>query len=108
MLLAYADAAYASECGRYFRRLGWEVQMVASGAEAHALADTYRPDVIVYDAELRDDHAWLTGADYEVIVVANGPSYADLPDGDLIVRREDGPQALVETIFGKSFLSEAI
>jgi hypothetical protein len=108
MLLAYADAAYASECGRYFRRLGWEVQMVASGAEARALADTYRPDVVVFDAELRDDNAWLTSADCEVIVVADSPIHADLPDGDLVVRREDGPQALVESIFGKSYLSEAI
>jgi len=82
--------------------------MVASGAEARMLADTYGPDVIVFDAELRDDNAWLTSADHEVIVVANGPHHADLPDGDLIVRREDGLQALVESIFGKTYLSEAI
>jgi hypothetical protein len=109
MLLAYADAAHASECGRHFRRLGWEVQMVASGAEARELADRFNPDVIVYDADLRDDNAWLTSADVQVVIVANDAAqHADFPDGDFVVRREDGPQALAEFIVGKSYLSEAV
>src|SRR6266480_4726177 len=62
LLLAYADPAYASECGRCFRRLGWEVEMVASGAEARELAHEYRPDVVVLDAELLDESGWLTSA----------------------------------------------
>src|SRR5437870_6936810 len=62
LLLAYADAAYASECGRYFRRLGWEVQMVASGAEARMLAGAYQPDVVALDADLLDESGWLTSA----------------------------------------------
>src|SRR5437899_1090499 len=62
LLLAYADPAYASECGRCFRRLGWEVEMVASGAEARELAHQYRPDVVVLDAELLDESGWLTSA----------------------------------------------
>ena len=109
MLLAYADAAYASECGRYFRRLGWEVQVVASGLEARDLADGNQPDVVVFDAALTDDNAWLTGVDAQVVVVTNRSiDAAHLPDGDIVVSREDGPQALAESIFGKSFLSEAI
>ncbi len=30
LLLAYADSAHAAQCGRYFRRHGWEVHLVAS------------------------------------------------------------------------------
>src|SRR6516165_535345 len=62
LLLAFSDAPYASQCGRYFRRLGWEVQMVASGAEARMLAVDYRPDVVVLAAELLDESGWLTSA----------------------------------------------
>src|SRR5476649_848225 len=62
LLIAYADAAYGSECGRYFRRLGWEVEMVASGAEARELAGEFQPNVVVLDAELLDESGWLTSA----------------------------------------------
>src|SRR6266542_6801202 len=78
LLLAYADAAYASECGRYFRRLGWEVLMVAGGAEARLLAAEYHPDVVVLDTELLDESGWLTSAkistdnpDMRIILVTN-------------------------------------
>src|SRR5476649_701189 len=64
LLLAYADAAYASECGRYFRRLGWEVAMVASGIEACELVHDYRPNVVVLDAELLDESGFLTSANH--------------------------------------------
>ena len=108
MLLAYQDAAYASECGRYFRRLGWEVQMVADGNEAHALADRCRPDVIVFDSALADS-AWLTSADYRIVLVVDGQhDVSDLPAHDVVVRRDDGPHALADSLFGHSHLSEAI
>src|SRR5437899_1851345 len=80
LLLAYADPTYASECGRYFRRLGWAVEMVATGAEARELAHEYRPDVVVLDAELLDESGWLTSAkistenpDLRIILVADEP-----------------------------------
>ena len=59
MLLAYADAGYASECGRYFRRLGWEVQMVGAAASKPALSPMIPPDVVVLDAELLDESGWF-------------------------------------------------
>src|SRR5438067_8385402 len=78
LLLAYADAAYASECGRYFRRLGWEVEMVASSADARELVGEYRPNVVVLDEALLIESGWLTSAkmtidnrDLHIIVVAD-------------------------------------
>jgi DNA-binding response OmpR family regulator len=62
MLLAYSDSAHAARCVRYFRRLGWEVHMVASGAEAQRLAAELLPQVIVLDADLPDESGWLSAA----------------------------------------------
>jgi DNA-binding response OmpR family regulator len=120
LLLGYADAAYASECGRYFRRLGWEVQMVASGNEARELARAYRPTVVVLDAELLDESGWLTSAkisaehpDLRIILVAD--ERTDDMQGRLrmvgatqSVCREDGVEALAMTVLGETSLSEAV
>jgi DNA-binding response OmpR family regulator len=120
ILLAYTDAAYASQCGRYFRRLGWEVRMVASGAEARELALEYRPDVVALDVALLDQSGWLTSAkislekpDLRIILVADRQTNAiddrlHMVGADHAVYREDGAQALVETVFGKSVFSEAV
>src|SRR5205807_8268820 len=62
MILAYVDSAHAAKCGRYFRRLGWEVHLVASAAEARRLAATVHPQVTVLDTELPDESGWLTCA----------------------------------------------
>lgn len=62
LLLAYADSAHAVPCGRYFRRLGWEVRMVASAAEAQRLVAVFNPRVIVLDTELADESGWLACA----------------------------------------------
>jgi DNA-binding response OmpR family regulator len=120
LLLGYADAAYASECGRYFRRLGWEVQLVASGREARELARAYRPNVVVLDAELLDESGWLTSAkistenpDLRIILVAN--ERTDNTQGrlrmvgaSLSVCRKDGAEALAVTVLGEASLSEAV
>ena len=120
MLLAYTDAAYASACGRHFRRLGWEVQMVASSGEARELAGDYRPDVVVLDAALLDESGWLTSAkistenpELQIVVVAdqrndNMEQRLRMVGADRAVCRQDGAEALAESIFGKSFLSEAV
>ena len=120
LLLAYADAAYASECGRYFRRLGWEVEMVASGAEARMLANDYRPNVVVLDAELLDESGWLTSAkistenpDLRIILVADdviGRTEDRLQMVGAVhsVSRRDGAEALATTILGKASLSQAV
>src|SRR5947209_20391828 len=62
LLLAYSDSAHASRCVRYFRRLGWEVHMVNSGAEAQRLAGELMPEVIVLDVNLPDESGWLSAA----------------------------------------------
>src|SRR6516162_587040 len=62
MLLAYSDSAHAARCVRYFRRLGWEVHMVASGAEAQRLANQLLPHAIVLDVNLPDESGWLSAA----------------------------------------------
>lgn len=120
LLLAYADAAYASACGRYFRRLGWEVEMVASGAEARVLASEYRPNVVALDAELLDESGWLTSAKISsenpalAIVLVTGEHTGDMPDrlrmvgAGHSVRRADGAEALGHAILGSATLSYAI
>ena len=120
LLLAYADAAYASECGRYFRRLGWEVEMVASGAEARELASEYRPHVVVLDAELLDESGWLTSAkistdnsEVRIILVTDEPadhvkSRLQTVGADQSVHRQDGAEALALTVLGKATLPEAV
>jgi DNA-binding response OmpR family regulator len=62
LILAYADSAHAVQCGRFFRRLGWEVRLVASAAEVRRLLTAFTPRAIVLDAELPDESGWLTCA----------------------------------------------
>lgn len=119
LLLAYADAAYASECGRYFRRLGWEVEMVASGFEARELASDYRPNVVVLDVALLDESGWLTSAkistdkpDLRIILVAEPGESSDerlqMVGAQQAVCRHDGAEALAHAVLGRQSLSEAV
>jgi DNA-binding response OmpR family regulator len=116
--LAYADPVYASECGRYFRRLGWEVQMVASGAEARILAAEYQPQVVVLDAELLDESGWLTSAkmstdnpELRIIVVTSESTQNDrlaMVGAEQAVRRAAGAEGLAYAVLGKATLSYAV
>lgn len=120
MLLAYADPAYASECGRYFRRLGWEVQMVGSGTEARAFADEYRPDVVVLDVQLLDESGWLTSAkissanpDTQIVLVTGQcntavEERARMVGADQCVRRQDGAEGLAFVVLGKPVFAQAV
>jgi DNA-binding response OmpR family regulator len=119
LLLAYADAAYASECGRYFRRLGWEVEMVASGYEARELAGEYRPNVVVLATELLDESGWLTSAkistenpDLRIILATERGETSDerlhMVGADQAVSRHDGAEALAHAVLGRVSLSEAV
>ena len=62
LLMAYSDSAHASRCVRQFRRLGWEVHMVASGTLAQRLAIELVPDAVVLDVDLPDESGWLSAA----------------------------------------------
>jgi DNA-binding response OmpR family regulator len=120
LLLAYADAAYASECGRYFRRLGWEVEMVASAAEARDRASAYRPNVVVLDAELLDESSWLTSVkisiespDLRIILVGEDDANSmedrlHTVGADRLVSRAAGAEALAMVVLGQASLSEAV
>src|ERR1041384_1597993 len=118
LLLAYSEPAYASECGRYFRRLGWEVQMVASGTEARLLASEFHPDVVVLDAELLDESGWLTSAkistenpELRIILVTDGEdvqSRLTMVGAEQAVHRVDGANALAHAILGESVFSQAV
>jgi len=120
LLLAYSDPAYASECGRYFRRLGWEVQMVASSAEARLLATDYHPDVVALDADLLDESGWLTSAKISTenpslgIILIVGPTTECSDDrlqmvgAEHAVRRTGGAEALAHVVLGPAALSEVV
>jgi CheY-like chemotaxis protein len=119
MILAYADSAHAAQCGRYFRRLGWEVHLVASAAEARRLLATFTPRVIVLDTELPDESGWLTCAKItqenparKVVLLAperspeNLKNLADVNAATLVTRGEP-MEVFAETILGKRW-AEAV
>ncbi len=62
LVLAYADSAHAAQCGRHFRRLGWEVRLVTTGAEARRLCSMCTPGAVILDIDLPDESGWLTCA----------------------------------------------
>ena len=106
LLLAYSDSAHASRCVRFFRRLGWEVHMVASGAEAQRLAVELMPQVIVLDVDLPDETGWLSAAKIRIappeqrVILLVGHVDEQLRERAQslgvagIVCRGDGPEAL--------------
>ena len=119
MILAYTDSAHAARCGRYFRRLGWEVRLVTSAAEARRLSITCTPGAVVLDTDLPDESGWLTCAkitqedpDLKVILLAPERSM-DSSDNmakvqaAALVTRQDPLEVLAETIMGKG-LAEAV
>jgi len=120
LLLAYADAAYASECGRYFRRLGWEVEFVASGAEARELASEYRPNVVALELALLDESGWLTSAkisteqrDLRIVLVTPQrgdctPQRMQMVGATHTVCRADGAEMLADVVLGKMSLPRAV
>jgi hypothetical protein len=108
-LLAYTDPVYASECGRYFRRLGWEVQLVASGAEARVLAHQFHPDVVALDAaKISTENPSLS------IILVAGPTTDCTTDrlhmvgAEQFVRRADGAEALAHAVLGPTALSAVV
>jgi DNA-binding response OmpR family regulator len=119
LILAYADSAHAAQCGRYFRRLGWEVHLVASAAEARRLSATEAARAVVLDTELPDESGWLTCAKLtqedparKVILLApdrlpeTGERLADV-NAVALVTRHEGMEVLAEAVLGRQ-MAEAI
>jgi DNA-binding response OmpR family regulator len=124
LILAYADSAHAALCGRFFRRQGWEVRLVASAAEARGLLTKVTPRAIVLDTELPDESGWLTCAKIihedaarkapprKVILLAPDRSPETLRhlaniNATALITRRDPVEALAETILGQR-LAEAV
>ena len=112
MLLAVANSAYAAECGRYFRRNGWEVHVVVDGAEFQQQVELYCPGVLVLDAALVDDSArlfwdeWLEdqGGLKVVLIVpkqdAKARQLQEILHASAMVAENDPVEKLAEAILG--------
>jgi CheY-like chemotaxis protein len=109
MLLGYSDSAHAARCVRYFRRLGWEVHMVASGAEAQRLANDLLPQAIVLDVDLPDETGWLSAAkirltppEHRIVLLTSCIDGQTRERARLLgvglVERSDGPEALASLV----------
>jgi len=119
MLLAYSDSAHAARCVRYFRRLGWEVHMVASGALAQRLANELAPQAVVLDADLPDESGWLSAAkigllppEHRIVLLADRADEQSLERTRSLgiaglVARDEGPEAVAALIAGRQ-LSVAV
>jgi len=115
LLLAYADSAYASRCVRYFRRLGWEVRMAASGIDARRQIAEFHPTFFVIDADMPEESGWLTCAKIlldqpELNVAVQVGERDDEAIGfqhflglDRLIVREEGVEGLAELVLGKVF-----
>lgn len=91
LVFAYVDSAHAARCGRYFRRLGWEVHLVNCASEAVRLAGAIGARVLVMDSRFADDAGRLT---------------LDL-GCKIVVSRLDPPEVLADAIRGRR-LAEAV
>ncbi len=120
LLLAYADSAFASECGRFFRRLGWEVQLVTSSAETMELAREWQPNVVVLEESLADFSGWLTSAklntehaDLRIVMVASetrqisADRLRSVGASGFSARRQ-GAEGLANAVLGYAALSKAV
>jgi len=119
MILAYADSAHAANCGRYFRRLGWEVHLVATATEAWRLLNIFSPQAVVLDTELPDESGWLTCAKIThrnpeqrvVLLTPETPreNQQDLGKGQAIplVSRREPIAILAEAVSGRK-MAEAV
>ena len=119
LIWAYVDSSHAARCGRYFRRQGWDVRLVASAGEARRLTELLAPRAVVLDTELPDESGWLTcakltheGPGRNVILLA--PSRSGQPERNTaavgataLVTRADSLRVLAEAILGVR-LAEAV
>jgi len=112
LLVAYADSAYAARIARCFRRLGWEVHLAPTAAEARRLAEVYAPHTIVLELALPDESGWnacahLTAAHPGQRVVLLAPERVDslherlhAAGASAFVTRGDGMESLVRAAYG--------
>lgn len=114
LLLAYSDSAHASQCGRFFRRLGWEVRMVPCGFEARRQVYEFQPTILVVDADLPEESGWLTCAKIvldrpQAKILVQVPFRDEESEKqvqflglDGLVSREEGVEGLAGAIMGQA------
>jgi DNA-binding response OmpR family regulator len=119
LILAYKNSAHAARCGRYFRRLGWEVRLVATAAEARRLCSVCTPGAVILDIDLPDESGWLTCAkmtrddiDLRVILLAEQRplDYSERlakVQAAALVTRHDSMDVVAEAVLGRQ-LAEAV
>lgn len=112
LLVAYTDSAYAARIGRAFRRLGWEVHMAASAAEAQRQIAIQQPNAVVLDVGLPDETGWsvsthIAATHPQQLVVLLAPDRpADTRErlraagAAALVTRNDGIDCLVRAVHG--------
>src|SRR5262245_6957966 len=110
LLLVYSDSGYASQVGRYFRRLGWEVRMAPRSCDARKQVADFRPNYVVIDVDMPEESGWLTAAKMMMspgaarVILQTASRYdhdgrfADFLELDGMAAREDGVEALAEMI----------
>lgn len=109
LLLGYTDSAHAARTVRQFRRLGWEVHMVASGIEAQRLVQDIHADLVVLDVDLPEENGWVSAAkilksqpSQRVVLLAGESERLAERARSLgavgVVRRDLGPDALAALI----------
>src|SRR5262245_61140382 len=59
VVLAHSDLGFAALASRQLRRLGWDVYLAASGAEARSLTTTLQPSAVILQTDLPDESGWL-------------------------------------------------
>lgn len=119
LVLAYADSIHASLSARHLRRLGWEVHLAGSGTEARRLVHSLAPQILVLDAELREESGWLTCAKMHmenplqaVVLVAEHitpeiEAYAEFVGAVGVVARNSGIATLLERVQESASFSAA-
>lgn len=113
LVLAHSDPAYAAGARRALRRLGWDVYLANSGPEARRLARMLAADIVVLEADLPGESGWLTCDKIvreelapRVILVSPtinpvSEEFRQFVGATGLVASYDGPQALVDQVWGE-------
>jgi DNA-binding response OmpR family regulator len=112
VVLAHSDLGFAALASRQLRRLGWDVYLAASGAEARSLTSTLQPSAVILQTDLPDESGWLlseklTRAEptLKVLLVADREtpeqaSFASFVGAAALLQRRDGVAPLIEEMGG--------
>lgn len=110
LILAHADAGYAAQVLRTFRRHGWDVYMAQQGPQVRRLARMLQPQLVVLQADLPDESGWLTCDKLtqeiptsRVVLVAANPTltqadFASFVGAASLVNLKDGMAALLQDL----------